>query len=135
MILHPFFILLLFHFWEPLLIQESWEDQEGQHHCIKGDKDPQSLGPTIVRYRIQSFCFSFFINRFFLSNPGIIDNHSKPMEEPISDRVPGHSMPEAHDQHINNVGNIWGRDPALEHFIAHQYHHETHKDKITEPER
>ena len=57
------------------------------------------------------------------------------MEETISDVVPSHSMPEAHDQHIDNVGNIRGGNPTLEDFIAHQYHHQTHKDEITEPER
>ena len=44
---------------------------------------------------------------FFLRIQSIIDNQSKPMEEPISDVVPGHPVPEAHDQHIDNIGNIW----------------------------
>ena len=42
-------------------------------------------------------------------------------------------MPEAHYQHVNQIGHTRGRVAVFKDLIAHQDHDQPHKDKITEP--
>ena len=43
-------------------------------------------------------------------------------------------MPEAHDQHIDQIGHTRSRIAVFKDLVAHEHHDQAHKDKVTEPE-
>ena len=55
------------------------------------------------------------------------------MEKTIGDIVPGHTMPEAHDQHIDHIGPLEVVLRFLKTFLD-EHHDQAHKDKVSEPE-
>ena len=102
---------------------------------MEGDNNPQRLGPLVVRQGWQSLTFTLFIDGLFLTEPSVIDHQAQTVEETIGDIVPGHTMPEAHDQHIDYIGYTGSRIAVFKDLVAHEHHNQAHKDKVSEPER
>ena len=84
---------------------------EGYHHA-------KQLNPAILRQGSFPCFFPFLIERFFLTNPGIIDDQAQSMKEAIGDVVPGHTVPKSHNQHIYNVGHTWGYIAILKDLLS-----------------
>lgn len=51
--------------------------------------------------------------------PGVVDDHRKPMVETISDVVPGLAVPESHDEHVNHVAHVGCGGSTLEDVMLH----------------
>lgn len=70
----------------------------------------------------------------FKAEPNIINNDRASMENTVDDIVPSQPMPKAHDQEIDQIGNLRQVDPIFDPPFFHGQKGKPHEDEIPEPE-
>ena len=69
-----------------------------------------------------------------VSQPSIVGNHSKCVEDTINDVVPRLTVPESHDQEQGYITEVGNRNFVFDPFVFDHCKHQTHIDEIREPE-